>query len=108
MGVRGIREIGDLDIIVYPEVWDELAEKHSVTTSGDVESIHIGNIQVLGKGSWFTNPKYGSVEEDIDNADVIDGIRYVSLEKILAVKKMKSRDKDKRDVVLIEDYLQKK
>jgi hypothetical protein len=108
IGVRNIREIGDLDIIVYPEVWEELAPKYGVIKEGGLESIEIGNIQVLGNGSWFTDPKYGDVKSDIDNADIFDGNRYVKLEKILTIKKLKSRPKDKEDVGLIEDYLSKK
>lgn len=105
MGIRGIREIGDLDIIVYPEVWKDLTKRYAVDKEHGIESINIGNIQVLGKGSFFTDPEYGNLKRDIDDADIIDGYRYVKLEKILKIKKMKSRDKDKRDVGLIEDYL---
>jgi len=105
MGIRNIREIGDLDIIVLPEVWGKLSKQYEVKNVGDFESIVIGNIQILGKGSWFTDPKYGDVESDIKNADIIDGYRWVKLEKILKIKKMKNRPKDKKDVELIENYL---
>lgn len=107
MGIRGLREIGDLDIIVYPEVWEDLSNKHEVVRDGDFESITIGNIQVLGDGSWFTDPKYGVVKEDIDNSDTIDGYRFVKLEKILTIKKLKNRPKDIEDVKLIQEYLSK-
>lgn len=105
LGIRNIRAIGDLDIIVYPEVWEYMSKKYEVTIDGEFESITIGNIQILGNGSWFTDPKYGDVKADIDNADVIDGHRYVKLEKILVIKRLKNRTKDIEDVKLIEDYL---
>ncbi len=105
LGVRNIREIGDLDIIVYPEIWRKLSQKYVVTKEEKMESMEIGNIQILGGGSWFTDPKYGDIETDIDNADVIDGNRYVTLEKILTIKRQKNRPKDIADVKLIENYL---
>lgn len=105
LGIRNIREIGDLDIIVYPEIWNNLIQKYPVVKEDNFESLYIGNIQVLGEGSWFTDPNCGSVKDDIDNADLIDGNRYVKLDKILTIKRLKSRDKDIKDVKLIEKYL---
>ncbi len=107
IGIRNLREIGDLDIIVYPEIWNLLAKKYRITKEDNFESIYIGNIQVLGEGSWFTDPQFGSIKNDIDNADVIGGNRYVKLDKILKIKRQKNREKDIKDVKLIEDYVQK-
>lgn len=86
-------------------LWDELAKKYPVDKDGDFESIYIGNIQILGGLSYFTDPQYGSVQTQIDSADIIDGIRYVQLPTILAIKKNKTRPKDIQDVKLIERYL---
>lgn len=105
LGVRKMREINDFDLIVYPMLWDELAKKYPVDKDGDFESIYIGNIQILGGLSYFTDPQYGSVQTQIDSADIIDGIRYVQLPTILAIKKNKTRPKDIQDVKLIERYL---
>lgn len=105
LGIRNLRKIGDLDIIVYPEVWDTLAQKYPDTKTDNFESITIGNIQILGTGSWFTDPNYGSVKEDIDKADIFEGFRFVKLDKILTIKRLKNRDKDIGDVALIEEYL---
>lgn len=107
IGIRGLREIGDLDIIVTSKIWDKLSRKYKITKEDNFESIFIGNIQVLGNGSWFTDIQYGSVEDDIKNADIIDNNRYVKLEKILMIKKMKDRQKDIDDVKLIEKHLNK-
>ncbi|HEX6976863.1 MAG TPA: hypothetical protein VF185_00700 [Patescibacteria group bacterium] len=107
LGIRNLREINDLDIIVLPEVWSDLVKKYDVTKEDNFESIYIGNVQVLGEGSWFTDPKLGSVEEDIKNADVINGYRYVKLDKILKIKRLKDREKDIKDVKIIEEYMKK-
>jgi len=105
MGIRNIREINDLDIIVYPELWQSLSKKYKVIKENDLESIYIENIQILGNGSYFTNPKFGGVINQIDNADIIDGYRYVKLNTILKIKKIISRPKDIIDIKLIEEYL---
>lgn len=105
LGIRNLREIGDLDIIVYPEIWNDLIQKYPVVKEDNFESLYIGNIQVLGEGSWFTDPNYGSIKDDIYNADIINGNRYVKLDKILTIKRLKNRDKDIKDVELIEKYL---
>lgn len=105
LGVRNLREINDLDIIVYPQLWQKLSQTYPVVLDGDFESIYLGNIQILGPGSWFTDPAFGSVEHQIDTADNIDGLRYVQLPIILEIKKLKTRTKDKKDVILIQDYL---
>lgn len=107
LGIRSLREIEDLDIIVCPEVWNKLIQEYPITKEDNFESIYIGNIQVLGRGSWFTDPNYGSVKDDINNADIINENRYVKLDKILTIKRLKKRDKDIKDVKLIEEYLEK-
>jgi len=108
MGIRNIREINDLDIIVYPNLWQDLSTKYKVIKENDLESIYIGNIQILGNGSLYTNPKFGDVISQINNADIIDQYRYIKLNTILEVKKLMSRPKDINDVKLIEEYLKQK
>ena len=105
MGIRNIREPNDLDIIVYPDLWNELFKKYKVIKEDDLETIYIGNIQILGNGSWFTDPKFGGVINQINNADIINGIRCVKLNTILEIKKLRSRPKDLIDINLIEKYL---
>ena len=105
LGIRKIREIIDLDIIVYPDLWNELSKKYKVVKENEFESIHIGNIQILGKGSWFTDPQFGDTISNINNADIIEGYRWIQLNQVLEIKRHKTRPKDIEDVQLIERYL---
>ena len=108
LGIRNLREIGDLDIIVYPEVWRGLSTKYTVTKKeGSFESINVGNIQILGPGSWFTGPDLNGVKKYIDDAEVINGYRYDRLERVLTIKRKKKKIKDEKDVTIIEDYLRR-
>ena len=92
-----------MDIIVSPQLWEELSKKYPVKKEG-FESIEIGNIQILWKGSFFTDSKVATVEEQIRTADVIKGYRFVNLDLIKKFKKIGGREKDKRDLELIRNY----
>ena len=104
LAVRGIRDSKDMDIIVTEELWERIASKYEVRKER-FSMFSIGNIQVLGNGSNFTNPALKSTREQIENADVIDGRRYVKLETVKKFKKDLGRDKDIRDIDLIDEYL---
>ena len=48
LSVRGLRENEDLDVLVTPDLWNELAEEYPITTKkGRPDSIYIGHIQIL-------------------------------------------------------------
>ena len=104
MGIRNIREIGDLDIIVYPEIWQDLSKKYKIVIENNINFIYIGNIQVIGDKSIYANQKFGDIINQIDNADLINGHRYVQLKTVLEIKKQKNQPKDINDVKLIEEY----
>lgn len=92
------RDVNDLDIIVTPALWDELCLKH---TPEDHEHgllrIQIGGLEILN--GWY--PSVGSVVDLIRDAELIDGVRFVRKEKVLEWKRLRGKDKDKRDIELI-------
>jgi len=104
LAIHEIREANDLDVIVSKELWEDLAEKHSVINNG-FESIQVGNIQFLGDGSFYTREFIARVDDQISSADIIDGHRYVTVDLIKKFKESSGRDKDKRDMALIDEYL---
>ena len=80
LAVRNLREANDLDLIVCDSLWQQLCQIYPVTTDNDFQTIIIGNIQILGTGSWFTDPQFDSPGKQIKNADLINGHRFVKLE----------------------------
>jgi len=98
LAIRGLRENEDLDIIVKPELWEKLAKEHKPVKDC---LIVIGNIDILKH--W--KPWFIEVNKLIDTADIIDGIRFVKLEYVLEWKKKRGKEKDKKDIELIEEYL---
>jgi hypothetical protein len=94
----------DVDVIARGVAWKQALHLGEVGASslGDPKvSLAGGRIEVFntwGPGNW-------NVDELIDGADVVDGIRFVKLEHVLAWKKIMDRPKDGRDIMLIENYL---
>jgi len=108
MGIRDIREISDIDIICDQKLWEELSTKYKATTENKVSKMHItDNVEALYEGSFFYNfcTDAPSVEKQIAQCEMIDGLPFVDLKYILFFKKKLGRDKDKEDVKLINDYL---
>lgn len=104
LAIRGIREAHDLDVIVTEDVWEQLA-KHHTPQKKRIETMQIGNIEILGEGSLFTKGSIASVAEQIETADVISGHRFVNLQLIRKFKTRLGREKDLRDITLIDNYL---
>jgi hypothetical protein len=98
LAIRSLRENEDVDIIVRPGLWNELI---SVFPPVNEKLIKLNNIEIFRHWlPWFTD-----VNALIDTADLIDNIRFVTLENVLIWKKALKREKDLRDIFLLEDYL---
>lgn len=98
LGVRKIREIKDLDLIVTSDLWKDLVKKYPTKDFGDKLRIDFGGIEILAK------PIVYPAETLIAEADIIDGIRYVKLTTMMELKEKMGRLKDFKDMELIKDY----
>ncbi len=108
----GIRPSNDLDVLVREDDWYRLHE------TGDFDTVHIHGQDVLrsgdvesGKG-WNVLGKTWRVGDFEEESEVIDGARYISIEFLLRAKKDwvangVEREKDRRDIELMEAYLAK-
>lgn len=99
LGIRQLRESKDLDLVVKPELWERLAKKYPLREKSD--SIAIGRIEIFP--DWL--PWFDDVNPLIDNADIIEGFHFVQLKYVLRLKKAMNREKDKKDIKIIERYL---
>lgn len=100
LGIRGIREIDDLDLMVDDELWDELVERYGTSQDGTRIEISQG-IEAFRESSFEPDPALPSVREQIDEADLIEGLPFVRLEDVVKLKRAKGREKDRRDIELI-------
>lgn len=110
MGIRNLKEIGDIDILVTEELWAELAKKYRVVDENGIRSVQFpgGIIEAFGVDSFYSFEKTledPTFKERIENAELIDGLPFESLKHVLYYKNKMGRDKDLRDIELIQEYL---
>jgi len=107
LAMHGVRPARDLDLIVSVAVWERLASRHAVNRFGGFQSIDIEPLEFLGPGAHYTDPgRVGcSVEEQLRDADVWAGGRFVGLQLVRRVKAASEREKDVNDVELIDRWL---
>lgn len=59
LGIRNLKAIGDIDIIVTPQLWDALAEMYGIIDENGVKKIAFpdGIVEAFGEDSFYTHPK---------------------------------------------------
>lgn len=107
LAIRGIREARDLDVIVTQSLWDELAKRFPVVLVDGTERIEVDNeIEILNpKDSAFGEKSPVPLDVLFKEADVFEGIRFNNLAHLKIIKQAMGRDKDIRDIQLINNYL---
>lgn len=108
MGVRNLRDCQDIDMIVTNKLFENSSKKLG-WKNGDferngeyIQMIKKGEIELYkewGPGKWNNN-------ELIKDAEIIDGLPFVKLKYVLKWKKISGREKDKKDIKLINEYLE--
>lgn len=104
MMAHGLKEVNDLDVIARGTAWSMacLLGQVSKTPDNHVKvTLADGKIEVFDK--WW--PRGWDTNVLIDGAEVIDGVRFVSLPNVLRLKKMNLRPKDEDHAKMIEAYL---
>lgn len=108
LGVREVREIGDIDLVVDDDLWNILASAYPIIQEQGITKIRISHdIEILGEGSLYVSRETGqpSVAEQIAQADIIDGLPFVSLRHVLYFKRKMKRKKDEQDIAALERLL---
>lgn len=105
MSAHRLKDFGhDLDLIARGAAWDkatELAQPEIAGLGGNVIKINDGAIEIFdgwAPGEWDIN-------ELINNADEIEGIRFVKLEEVLRWKVLMDRSKDKMHIQILKAFL---
>jgi len=100
MAVRGIRESEDLDIIVKQDLWNILAQKYPTSLHHNPTCLKIGNIEVYK--DWLELSD--RIDEMIDTAETIADFPFVRLKYVVEWKTQFGREKDLKDIGLIQKY----
>ena len=110
MEAHGIRKSKDVDILIDEFLYKEL-RKNGWKIKWNSKRIFICKMLKKDDVECYTNlfwKKYRySTEYLINRAEYIEGLPFMSIRDYLEYKKYLPRDKDKKDVRLMEDYLDK-
>ncbi len=99
-----IDDPGDIDVVARGAAWDtarQLGETSRAPYSS-VQRIQLFDRRVEILDGWF--PEVWSVDAIIDEADVIDGIRFVRLSIVVATKRWLRRDRDLKHLKIMEEH----
>jgi hypothetical protein len=98
---RLIRSVGDLDVVARGEAWRRAAALGPVEEAPEAGVHRVvlfdGLVEVLD--GWY--PQVWDVDELIDGAEIIDGIRFVPLPVVEWTKSRSRRAKDREHLRLL-------
>ncbi len=111
LGIRNLRAIGDIDIIVTQPLWEALTAEYGITDSHGVQKIVFpdGIVEAFREGSFHCSPageNAPNMADRIAKAEIIDGLPFDALENVLYYKRKMGRDKDLKDMLLIKQWLE--
>jgi hypothetical protein len=103
MGVRGIREMKDVDIIVTHKLWDDFVGRPGweLRQIDDLQGMTNHELNIEMWKDWWIG---WDVDQMINEADIFDELPFVKLEMMIEWKTLVARDKDLIDLKLIEDW----
>lgn len=107
IGVRDIRQIGDIDMVVSERLWNKLATQYGVQITQGFKKIVVSpTIDVFSEQSFpDRDPSAPTAEKQIKDAEIINGIAFVNLRHILYFKETMGREKDKADIIILRKLL---
>lgn len=107
MWVRGIRESNDIDVIARGKAWEWAKENGNVIIKENsrLECAQFANGDIEIYHDWY--PGQWNINELIETAEIIENIPFVRLESVIEWKKKMGREKDEKDLILIQEYLSK-
>lgn len=102
-----IDKLGDVDVIARGKAWETAVEHGRPVPApySTVEVVKLFDESVEILDGWF--PEIWSVDDLFDNAELIDGIQFVSLEVVRRTKEKMRRPKDVEHIAIIDKYLNK-
>lgn len=103
MSAHGIRSHHDVDLIVTKNLFEILKDSGWQNVPNRNSVLKSGNYEV------DADYKYGEYQPDHDelirNAEIIEGVPFIRFSELIKFKMALGRDKDKKDIELIEQYL---
>ncbi|HNW09239.1 MAG TPA: hypothetical protein PK619_03640 [bacterium] len=105
LAVRRLRNCQDIDIIATDDLWNEYKEKGWETRIAASGSQYLWRDNIELYKEW--KPGEWNIKALIVEADIIDELPFVKLERVLEWKKLSKREKDLKDIEMVEEFLKK-
>ena len=107
MYIHGLEDLShDLDVVARGDAWRKasLIKKpvNANSGSGQVVELFEGEIEIFN--NWY--PGEWNINKLIENAKIIEGVRFAQLSDVLKWKKLMGRPKDLEHIKIIEKYLE--
>lgn len=109
MCIRGMRECRDLDVIVTEDLFNEQNEKPGWEIRKTKKSIYLEKDGIELWKDWgpdWSSAGQWDIKGLINEAEIIDDLPFVRLKEVLEWKNILGREKDLRDIEIIEKFLQ--
>lgn len=103
LGIRGLKDCHDIDIVVMEDLWNEYKEKNWDIRTMPRGSQYLWNDEIELWKDW--KPGRWDIGKLIEESEIIDGLPFVRLERVLEWKKLSGREKDLKDIKTIEKFL---
>jgi hypothetical protein len=108
LAARELREASDLDIAVTDKLWQQLLDSGDYKLEERYGRLFLAepdseDVDIIKQLDWEAYPT--TVEEAIASADIIKGFPFLSIPETIKFKTALGREKDFRDIKMLEDYL---
>jgi hypothetical protein len=114
LAIRGIKKTRDVDVIVSEKLWNELSTKHTVVKGNKENTKENKKVDVIKPKEdidilriYTKLSGQPTLNEQVQSAEIIDGLSFQALSHCLWFKKKSDRQKDKDDIGLVKEYLSK-
>ena len=105
MDALGLREAKDIDLVVDSETYRLFKQQGWVEKTHDDTTTEL-NSGIFGMStSWDSPNASDNLEELLTDSIKIDGVSYVSPQRLLNWKIRKNRPKDQKDIAMLKNYL---
>ncbi|MBN1216104.1 MAG: hypothetical protein JXA99_11775 [Candidatus Lokiarchaeota archaeon] len=100
LAIKGLRKARDIDIVVTQSLWDDLLKVYN--SQGEKKNvIKLGDIEIWNDLLNLTD----KIDEIVSNSDMIMELPFMKLSYVIEWKKMRGKEKDLKDIDLINNYL---
>jgi tRNA A-37 threonylcarbamoyl transferase component Bud32 len=110
LAIRELRDNRDLDLLVSKKLFNKFKKKkdwrlRKFEQNGEkLERLEKGKIEMMRN----LKPQKWNEKEIIENPEIIQGLSFINIKNFIKLKKKFAREKDFRDIKLIQDYLKNK